>query len=278
MRLRYAGRCRLCAADLPAGETAVYERSSNSVRCVSCLATADGTLATAAEPGAAIDDSQIFAGTAGASARREFERRKGARDTRIRDAHPLVGGLLLALSDEPQSTRAWAIGAVGEERLGQRLDGLVRPGIHALHDRRIPRSRANIDHLVVCSSGVFVIDAKRYDGRPTLRVEGGLIRPRTESLFIGSRNKTALVDGVHKQIGYVRSALDAAGFDDVAIRGMLCFVDADWPLFGGDFTVNGVSVLWPKKVADQILRPGNLSVADAQSIYRGLASAFSPAG
>jgi hypothetical protein len=125
---------------------------------------------------------------------------------------------------------------------------------------------------------VFVIDAKRYDGRPTLRVEGGLIRPRTESLFIGSRNKTALVDGVHKQIGYVRSALDAAGFDDVAIRGMLCFVDADWPLFGGDFTVNGVSVLWPKKVADQILRPGNLSVADAQSIYRGLASAFSPAG
>ena len=57
-------------------------------------------------------------GTAGASARREFERRKAAREQRIRTKHPKLGGLILAVSDEPQSTTAWNTGALGEEKLG----------------------------------------------------------------------------------------------------------------------------------------------------------------
>ncbi len=34
-----------------------------------------------------------------------------------------------------------------------------------LHDRRIPGSRANIDHIAIATSGVWVIDAKRYKGK-----------------------------------------------------------------------------------------------------------------
>ena len=34
-----------------------------------------------------------------------------------------------------------------------------------LHDRRIPGTRANIDHIAVASSAVWVIDAKRYNGK-----------------------------------------------------------------------------------------------------------------
>ena len=92
---------------------------------------------------------------------REYERRKNKRETRIREAHPRMGGLILALSDDPQSTKAWATGAQGEERLGRQLDGHVGDGVHVLHDRRIPPTKANIDHIVVCPSGVFVIDAKK---------------------------------------------------------------------------------------------------------------------
>jgi hypothetical protein len=55
----------------------------------------------------------------------------------------------VALSDERQSTTAWARGAVGEERLGLALDALACPDVAVLHDRRIPRTRANIDHIVV---------------------------------------------------------------------------------------------------------------------------------
>lgn len=216
----------------------------------------------------------IDPGAAGASALREYHRRKDSRETRIREAHPRLGGLILALSDEPQTTKAWATGARGEEVLGRRLDGLTSSGARVLHDRRIPRSRANIDHIVVGPAGVFVIDAKRYAGRPSLRVEGGILRPRTETLIVGRRDCTKQVDGVHKQIGHVRAALERIGLDEVPVMGMLCFVEADWPLFGGDFVVSGVHVLWPKKVGSHVLRAGGLDEADVADVHRHLASAF----
>lgn len=133
-------------------------------------------------------------GVAGSSARREHERRVAAREERIRSRHPKLGGLILALSDDPQTIQAWATGAVGEERLGRRLDAAAGPLVRVLHDRRIPGSRANLDHLVVCPTGVFVVDAKRYQGRPHRVVEGGLFSPRTEKLLVGRRDCTKLVD------------------------------------------------------------------------------------
>ena len=39
MRLRYAGACRLCGAQLCAGELGVYERATKTVRCVLCPVT-----------------------------------------------------------------------------------------------------------------------------------------------------------------------------------------------------------------------------------------------
>ncbi|WP_134772996.1 nuclease-related domain-containing protein [Ornithinimicrobium flavum] len=128
---------------------------------------------------------------AGSSARREHERRVAKREERIRQKHPRLGGLILAVSDDPQTTKAWATGAVGEERLGRRLDPRRPPG-RVLHDRGIPGSRANLDHLVVCPTGVYVVDAKRYQGRPHRVVEGGLFTPRTEKLLVGRRDCTKL--------------------------------------------------------------------------------------
>ncbi len=115
MRLRYAGQCRMCARELPAGSFAIYNRESSSVTCVDCApepSTASPEIVTpiAAErstesPYAADEsgpaDREVFAGAAGASARRENERRKQARETRVRKNHPLVGGLVLALVDDP---------------------------------------------------------------------------------------------------------------------------------------------------------------------------------
>lgn len=263
IRLRYAGKCRACGRDLQAGMSAVHDRATKTVTCLNCLP--DQSMA---------EESPIDPGRAGASAQREYERRKDKRETRIRAAHPVVGGFLLALSDDPQSTRAWATGALGEERLGRRLDTLVRPGLNVLHDRRIPRTKANIDHLVVGPSGVFVIDAKRYKGRPSYRVEGGILRPRVEKLMVGSRDCSKLVDGVHKQVGLVRAALESNAFGHLPVTGMLCFVEADWPLIGGDFTIGGLHVLWPKKAAERVAAPGVIDVEMADRVHRALAAAF----
>lgn len=184
-----------------------------------------------------------------------------------------MGGLILALSDEPQSTRAWAIGAEGERRLAAHLDRLSGRGVHLLHDRRIPPGRANIDHIAVSSAGVFVIDAKHYRGRPRLRTEGGILRPRVTTLRVGNRDCTRLVAGAHRQVQAVRSALESAGID-LPVLGMLCFVAADWPLIGGAFEVEGVRVLWPKKADQAILTPGPLSAEQIGRVVAVLTRSF----
>ena len=70
-----------------------------------------------------------------------------------------------------------------------------------------------------------MIDAKRYQGRPTLQVEGGIFRPRTERLLVGRRDCTKLVAGVHKQVDAVRGALTKGGLGQVPVTGVLCFLD-----------------------------------------------------
>jgi len=273
MKLRYAGICSRCGTSLEAGVTADYDRTSKTVACVECparRALPEPAVATASPRHAVTPDLppelEVVDGTAGGSAAKEFERRHDARQQSVQANHPKIGRFLLAMFDDPQSTTAWAAGAVGEQQLGGMLAGVAGPCLRVLHDRRIPKTTANIDHLVVCSSGVFVVDAKRYqNARPDLRVEGGLIRPRQELLIVGGRDRTKLVEGMHKQLGLVRAAL--ADQPDVPVHGVLCLVDADWPLIGGSFTVQGVSVMWPKKLKALLAEAGPLDadrIADLQ--------------
>lgn len=236
MLLRYPGACRICGAEVAARQEAIYERSSKTVRCVSCptVAAVAGEAEVAEEVRPAAHEDRV----AGASAQREYEQRKSRREEQVRTRHPKVGGLILALSDDPQSTNAWATGAKGEAALGARLDKRASESIAVLHDRRIPGTKANIDHIVVTAGGVFVVDAKRYvDNRPELRVEGRILRPRIERVMVGGRDRTGLVDGVLGQVQRVRAAL---GDEAVDVCGVLCCIEADWPLLGAFFSTRGV--------------------------------------
>jgi hypothetical protein len=270
MRLRYAGKCRLCGAELAARTEAIYERTTKTVRCLECSAAAIDSDVPTPEPEA---DGIVDVGTPGASARREFDRRQSKREERIRSKHPKLGGLILALSDDPQSTKSWDVGAVGEERVGTRLNELASESLLVLHDRRIPGSRANIDHIAVAATGVYVIDPKRYTGRPSLKIEGGLLRPRVEKLLVGSRDCTKLVQGVLKQVDVVRGIVG----DEVPVRGVLCFVDADWPLLGGSFTTRDVESLWPRKLYPKLQADGPLTVDAIANLHRRLAIELPPA-
>lgn len=267
MKLRYSGVCRLCGMDLPARLEAIYERTTKTVRCVTCpipgsVEVLQSAPAEASEPGA---------GAAGASARREYERRKAQDEERLRQKWGKLGGLAVALSDERQSTKAWATGAAGEERLGARLDSLASESVAVLHDRRIPGTKANIDHIVITQAGIWVIDAKRYKGRTDLKVEGGLLRPRVERVLVGRRDCTKLVDGVLKQVDLVR---DVVG--DVPVTGALCFVEADWPLIGGAFVTRGVHALWPKRLA-KALTEAEPAGLDVPALHDVLTAHFQPA-
>lgn len=212
------------------------------------------------------------ANTAGGSAKREYDRRRAADEARIRDRWGPLGGIAVALSDERPSTTAWKTGARGEEVVGRALDRLATadPAIRILHDRRLPGSRANIDHIAVTPSGVVVVDAKRYTGRPERRVDGGFLRPGVEKLIVGRRDQTKIVDGILAQVDRVGSTLG-----DVPVRGALCFVDADWPLFGGSFTIRGIDVCWPGRLGRLVT--GVVGPIDVEAASVELARVFRPA-
>lgn len=114
--------------------------------------------------GRRIDLPPFDGGVAGRSARRQHDRLAARREQNLRRRFPLIGGLLYRVVPEPQTVRAWSSGSIGESAIGRRLDSLSHKGVMALHDRRIPRTVANIDHIAIGPSGVFVIDTKRYPG------------------------------------------------------------------------------------------------------------------
>lgn len=121
---------------------------------------------------------------------------------------------------------------------------------------------------MVTPAGVWVVDTKRYAGKaPEKRVEGGSFSPRVEKLYARG-DKTRLVDGVLRQVAVLTEALG-----DVPVRGVLCFIDAEWPLFASPFTVNGVSVTWPGKLVTAIVSGSEGSV-DVAAVSATISTRF----
>lgn len=244
-RVKYDEVCSRCGIALRVGEVAVYDRPTRSIHCVVCPAAApsvDQHLPPDEAPQPTFDG-----GTAGASARREYERRKTKREDRVKFRFgDRLGRVVLALTDDPQSTRAWAIGARGEEKLAAALEGIE--GLRVLNDRRVPGSRGNIDHIVLAPAGIFVVDAKHFEGRIEIRNKGWFLRPDYR-LYVGRRDCSKLAEGLTWQVNAVSGALVDAGVDPLPpLMPVLCFIDGDWPLFGAPDEFAGVRLQGPKSL------------------------------
>lgn len=214
------------------------------------------------------DRSDFDLGVAGASGRREHERRRAKREAKTRERHPHIGGLLLKLQDAPEHEQAWARGAAGEEELAASLARRCPEAI-VLHDRRMPGSRANIDHLAIVPSGVYVIDAKRYKGKIEVR------KPffGEAKLVIGGRDKTKLIAGLERQADAVRAAV-APLAPEVRVNKCLCFVgDPQMPVVRR-LEIDGVPLLYPRRLAKQLRQPGELSAEEISRIAEALAQRF----
>lgn len=258
IQLRYAATCSVCGTRLTPGSRACWDRATRTATCEACLTAAVG---------------EIDRGRAGGSAAREWKRRHDKRDAMIRAQHKHLGGLILALSDDPQSTNAWATGAIGEQTIGESLERIRCAEIAVLHDRRIPGTRANIDHIVISAAGIFVIDTKHYHGRVELRDVGGWFSTDIR-LFVGGRNRTKLVHGMTHQVEAVRHAL--AKDQDALIRPVLLFMgDDNWPLLATKpLRFGDVYILWGKKLGQLIRAPGGLGPDRIAELERTLADAL----
>lgn len=255
------GVCSRCGTPLRVGDPAVYERRTHSIRCVVC-------------PGQSVVENSEPAdsGIAGASARREYERRKADRETRVKSRFGRFGGVVLALTDDPQSTRASAAGARGEEKLAKSLEGIA--GLRMLHDRRVPRSPANIDHILISPAGVFVVDAKNYRGTIAIRNRGWFFRPN-HRLYVGRRDCSALATGLDWQVRAVTAALTAAGVDPLPpIKPVLCFIDGEWPLFSAPDEYAGVRLEGTGSIRKLVAAPTVLDPTSIERLARLLSAAL----
>jgi hypothetical protein len=71
-----------------------------------------------------------------------------------------------------EQARTWQRGAAGERRTARLLDRLTREGYVVFHDLAVPGSDANVDHLVIGPTGLFVIDSKQWSGSVNQGADG----------------------------------------------------------------------------------------------------------
>ncbi len=254
-RLRYPGVCAGCGRKVARGLTANYDAATKEVWCLLCdVGTYTSTTPGSAEPAAPvaplertepIEPAPIDSGIAGGSAQREHDRRAKAREVRVKGhLGDRLGGVAIKLVPERQSTHAWAKGAKGERELAAALENL--PGIVALHDRKLPRTMGNIDHLIVAPAGVFVVDAKAYDGALRIRDRGGLLRT-DERLYVDGRDCSKLADGMAWQAEPVSRVVRSEGCE-LPVTSVLCFIGAEWPLLFRPKEFRGVRLASPKSL------------------------------
>ncbi len=89
-------------------------------------------------------------------------------------------------------------------------------------------------------------------------------------------DRTRLVEGVRRQLQVVSDALRSS-YPAVPVQGALCFVGADWTLFGGAFAVDGIPVLSPRRLADRLAETGPTDADTVAAVAARLATAFPPA-
>ncbi len=283
IKLRYQGTCRSCGATVEKSTMAEWNRDEKCITCLSCVAhrgqvkeispagdpTSNGQVPANTASPEPLPPPPFDVGTAGGAARREFERRQTKREQVFDEKFKRLSPIVKFLSDSPQSTKAWKRGAEGEEEMAASFTRRLGNQAIVLHDRMIPNSRANIDHLVIAPSGIWVVDAKHYQGRLQKRTIGLGSRRRNE-LLVGGRNKTSLAEGVIKQVDLVRAQLD----DDISVRGVLCFVRAEWDFLSSPFHVNGILVTYGRALAKTILKTSDLDTARMYALATELSAKF----
>lgn len=171
----------------------------------------------------------------------------------------------------------WRLGAEGEELLADFLEEqLADTPVRLLHDRRMPGTKGNIDHIAIAPTGVFVIDAKHYNGPIEKRVDDGLPGSRPERLIVNGRDRTCLFEGLRRQGEATTNALKDLPGEPVAVSLMLCFVNGRFPQLGVPI-VDGIPALSPRVAALEIRKRGPLSTECIAEVTRHLGRTLHPA-
>lgn len=138
---------------------------------------------------------------------------------------------------KPSQWRRWLQGAQAESRTGKLLNRLRREGWGVLHDRRIPRSRANLDHVLVHPSGKLLV----YVDTKALHAKRAVIRTTGDRLMYGPWSLASKVETVAWEADRLREVTGMRTIPVIAVDGGK--VNGDSLLFRGVYVVSTSTLL-----------------------------------
>ena len=68
------------------------------------------------------------------------------------------------MDDKLRESRMWRRGYEGERVVGELLEDSLSDKYHVFNDVKFPGRKANLDHIVIGPSGIFVLDTKNWRG------------------------------------------------------------------------------------------------------------------
>lgn len=193
---------------------------------------------------------------AGGSAQREAD-----------DSRRHAAVLARASTEQARRAETFTRGGKAEERTAQLLSTLSPYDFFSLHDRRWPgTTSANIDHVVVGPSGVFVVDTKHWSG--DLSVDAG-------QLLRGQSPCDDDVDKVVAQADAVREVLADIGVPAVQVRPVIA-------LHGKAFELQEVTGAWvvdSERLPRHLLRHSKaFTQAQVEQVLSALVVGLPPVG
>ena len=245
--LRYGGTCDSCGTKIEVRAVGWHDASIKKVRCATCgpplevLPTGDVTtpMSMSSDP------------IGGSAALREARARR-----------------------DPK----WIKGAAGEYLMDQFLHKNLPADAIILNDRRVPGTKSNIDHIVVVSSGVWIIDSKNWTGR--IEYKANSMMSVNTRLFVGGKDRTSEIESIYGLVIPVAQVIEDRS---VPIKSALVFIDGDWSmtslprmLANKPYQHLGVWITPPRTLAKLINEPGPLQPEAVRRVGLKLDEALKP--
>ena len=249
MYLRFDGHCAACNTPTPASTRAWWHEVRKEVTCTRCRPVEF-------EPATASALLQMLPprrpssiGVVGASAVAMYEKERA--NQQPVDPHDDTDGTPL------RNTASWNASGSDERHLGEFLDDTFAGSAVVLHDRTVvdEPQLGTIDHVIIASSGVWVVDEKNFNGSVDVRTEG-VWKFKTNDLYVGCRNQRKFVDAMGWQAAAVQSLVEPMDMGIVPVHSALCFVGSAWSRHSDAAVIDGVLVLSPDKLRSVASLPG----------------------
>ena len=173
-------------------------------------------------------------------------------------------------------------GAQGEYIMGTYLAADLAPGVHVLTDRKVPGdSEANIDHVVVASTGVWIIDSKKWAGEIRYRSPGFPSTDPRKYLTVDGKDRTSDIAKIYRLVIPVAGVI---GDTKVPVHPVLAFIEATWGVkeslhFGrgkGPYEHEGVLISGGHSFIELINATGPLTTDAVESLWRKLDAHMPP--